>query len=193
DSVSGLGAPTGFSNTLSPFVALLEPTRTGSYLLQYSATLAPNDVYSGNTEAFHTFGATVQGALSRRLFWTVSGDGNYGSELARLQAPFNFTVVQSTPVVNAGSAAVLLRARNVAFTESTARLDWLKSPQETIGLALVHSYTHVDADPVPPLSTGSSSNTLGVKGDYNRNISSRLALRAYGEADTLIAETMCES
>jgi len=193
DSVSGLGISPGFSSTVNPFVALLRPTRTGSFLLQYSATIAPNDVYSRDTEVFHTFGGAIQGALSRRWFWTISGSGNYGSQLARLQAPLNFVVVQGTPVVNAGSTAVLLRSNNVAFTEGMAHLEWWKSPQETLGFAVVHSYTRADGDPAIPLSTPSSSNTIGVKADYNRIVSSRLAMQAYGEMETLIAGSRCES
>jgi len=193
DSVSGVGIPAGVGATVVPYIALLEPTRTGSYLLQYSATVAPNDLYSGDTEVFHAGGARIQGALSRRWFWTIAESVNYGSDLARLEAPLTFVAVQSTPVVDAGSTAVLVRAHNVAFVESMARLDWWKSLRETIGFAVTHTYTHLDGDPGTPLSTGSSSNTLGVKGDYNRTISNRLSLRAYGEADTRLGSRACES
>ena len=35
DSVAGVGIPSGVGTTVVPYIALLEPTRTGSYLLQY--------------------------------------------------------------------------------------------------------------------------------------------------------------
>ncbi len=182
-----------FSTTVSPFVALLEPTRTGSYLLQYSAVIAPDEVGDQGPQFFHTGAIAVVGALSRRLTWSFSSAGSYGSQSARLQGPLAYSVVQSTPVVSTGSVAVLLPSGNAVLLDTSVGLSWRKSSREALGLSVIHTYSGVAAEPSIAGSVGSHSNMLGVKASYDRAISSRYTFLGYGEANTMLRIPPCQT
>ena len=102
---------------------------------------------SGGPQAYHTLTFASSGALSDRWYWTASASGSYGSESARLQGPLSFLVVQSTPIADTTSTAVLLRATNVAFSESSVGLGWLKSRRDKINFTAFHIYTGIQGDP----------------------------------------------
>ena len=149
NSIGGLGT-TGsdlVSTSVNPYLALFVPTRTGRYLLQYSTVVNPNDTQNGGPQAYHTLTLSAMGSLSERWYWTASTSGSYGSESARLQGPLSFLVVQSTPIADTTSTAVLLRAKNVAFTESSLGLGWLKSRRDKISVSVSHVYTGIEGDP----------------------------------------------
>ncbi|HSK46343.1 MAG TPA: hypothetical protein VLA83_20915, partial [Candidatus Binatia bacterium] len=102
NSVGGLGPASSdlISTSVSPYVALFVPTRTGRYIAQYSAVVNPNDTQSGGPQAYHTLTFSGMGSITERLYWDFATSGSYGSQSARLQGPLNFLVVQSTPIVN---------------------------------------------------------------------------------------------
>jgi hypothetical protein len=193
DDPAALGTGKTASTAFTPYVALLEPTRTGSYLLQYSAVVAPQDVVSGGPQVFHTAGVAVVGALSRRLTWSLSSNGSFGSESARLQGPLAYTVVQSTPMASSAESAVLLPATNVLFIENTATLDWRKSARETLGFSLVNTYAGIERNPAVPDSVASHSDAVGAKMHYDRSLSSHYSLSLYGEAEMLLQIPVCQT
>jgi len=133
NAYSGTGVSSYELVTIIPYLAVLVPTKTGSYLVQYSAAVNPDDMSAqgGGLKAYHSASLTAQGALSRRWYWTLVGNGSYGSELARAEGPLSFLVVQGTPVVDAG-ATVRLPATNILSLDSTARLTFQRSPRDTI-------------------------------------------------------------
>jgi hypothetical protein len=117
NSIGNIGTGSDLvSTSINPYLALFIPTQTGRYLLQYSTVLDPNDTQNGGPQAYHTATLSAMGSISPRLYWTASASGSYGSESARLQGPLSFLVVQSTPIAETTSTAVLLQAKKVAFT-----------------------------------------------------------------------------
>lgn len=189
---AGLGTPGQFSTTISPYLALLMPTRTGSFILQYSAVVNPRDtaVQGGAPQAYQSFSLTAQAALTRRWYWTLMGSGGYGSEAVRLEGPLTFSVIQSIPILDA-SSTMLLPASNVLFFANTARLVFQKNERNSFGFALIHTYTGIDGDPTVPNSLTEHSNTVGVKLDYLHMVSSRLSLKAYGDEETMLSAPAC--
>ena len=194
DSLGGVATSRELvSTSIDPYVAIFIPTRTGRYLVQYSGVINPNDTASGDPQAYHTLSLSAMGSFSERWFWTASSSGSYGSESARLQAPLSFLVVQSTPIVDTTSAAVLLRAKNVAFTESSLGIGWLRSRRDRIGLTLVHTYTGIEGDSSLAGVFGTHANAIGTKLEYVRSLTQRIDLRSYGQADTVLNGPKCNT
>ena len=182
------------STSINPYVALFVPTRTGRYLLQYSAVVNPNDTQSGGPQAYHTVTLSAMGALSPRWYWTASTSGSYGSESARLQGPLSFLVVQSTPIADTTSTAVLIQARNVAFAESTLGLGWLKSRRDRISLSVSHIYTGIEGDSsTTPPDIGTHANAIAEKLEYTRTLTPRIDLRSYGQAEEIVGSPTCNT
>jgi hypothetical protein len=182
------------STSIEPYVAFFAPTRTGRYLLQYSGVVNPNDTASGDPQAYHTLTLSALGSFNERWFWTASSSGSYGSESARLQGPLSFLVVSSTPIADTTSTAVLLRAKNVAFIENSVGLGWLRSRRDKITLNVFHTYTGIEGDSAAALfSAGSHANAVGSKLEYSRAMTQRIDLRAYGEGDTVLNGSKCNT
>jgi len=195
NSIGGLGT-TGsdlVSTSVNPYLALFVPTRTGRYLLQYSTVVNPNDTQSGGPQAYHTLTLSAMGSMSPRWYWTASTSGSYGSESARLQGPLSFLVVQSTPIADTTSTAVLLQAKNVAFTESSLGLGWLKSRRDKISVSVSHVYTGIEGDPGIPQSFGTHANSVGGKLEYVRTLTPRIDLRSYGQTATVLNGPTCNT
>lgn len=182
------------STSIEPYAAVFLPTRTGRFLLQYSGIVNPNDTASGDPQSYHTLTLSGLGSFSERWFWTASSSGSYGSESARLQGPLSFLVVSSTPIADTTSTAVLLRAKNVAFSESSVGLGWLKSRRDRISLNVFHTYTGIEGGSTTISQTaGSHANAIGSKLEYVRALTQRIDLRSYGEADTVLNGPKCNT
>jgi len=181
------------STSVNPYLALFMPTQTGRYLLQYSSVVNPNDTQNGGPQAYHTATLSAMGSINPRLYWTASASGSYGSESARLQGPLSFLIVQSTPIADTNSTAVLLQAKNVAFTESSIGLGWLKSRRDKISFSISHVYTGIEGDPSTPQSVGTHANSIGGKLEYIRTLTPRIDLRSYGQSDTVLNGPTCNT
>jgi hypothetical protein len=193
NSIGGVGVGSDLvSTSVNPYLAIFRPTRTGRFLLQYSTVINPNDTQNGGPQAYHTLTFSAMGALSERWYWTGSLSGSYGSESARLQGPLSFQVVQSTPIADTTSAAVLLRAKNVAFTESSFGLGWLKSRRDKISFTAFHVYTGIEGDPTT-LDAGSHANAIGGRLEYVRTLTPRVDLRSYGETESVLNGSTCNT
>src|SRR6476661_6984310 len=77
NSVGGLGTANSdlISTSVSPYLALFLPTRTGRYIAQYSAVVNPNDTQSGGPQAYHTLTFSGMGSITERLYWNVATSG----------------------------------------------------------------------------------------------------------------------
>jgi hypothetical protein len=194
DSLGGVGASRELiSTSINPYLAVFMPTRTGRYLLQYSTVVNPNDTSSGGPQAYHTATLSAMGSFSDRWYWTASTSGSYGSESARLQGPLSFLVVSSTPIADTTSNAVLLRAKNVAFSESSLGLGWLKSRRDKISVTAFHVYTGIEGDSTVPQSFGTHAHAVGGRLEYVRSLTPRVDLRSYGEAETVLNGPTCNT
>ncbi|HZI58666.1 MAG TPA: hypothetical protein VFF39_17930, partial [Verrucomicrobiae bacterium] len=88
NSIGGVNVnPDLLSTSVSPYLAVFMPTKTGRFLLQYSAIVNPNDTQSGGPQAYHSLTFSALGSFNDRWYWTAATSGNYGSESARLQGP----------------------------------------------------------------------------------------------------------
>ncbi|HEY2497882.1 MAG TPA: hypothetical protein VGK24_12505 [Candidatus Angelobacter sp.] len=193
NSIGGVGTGSDLvSTSINPYLALFMPTRTGRFLLQYSTVINPNDTQSGGPQAYHTVSLGSMGAISDRWYWTASLSGSYGSESARLQGPLSFLVVQSTPIADTTSTAVLLRARNVAFSESSVGLGWLKSRRDKISFTAFHIYTGIQSDATNG-DVASHSNAIGGRMEYVRSLTQRIDLRSYGETESVLNGPTCNT
>jgi hypothetical protein len=193
NSIGGVGVGSDLvSTTVNPYLAIFMPTRTGRFLLQYSTVVNPNDTQSGGPQAYHTLSFSALGSVSQRWYWTAGMSGSYGSESARLQGPLSFLVVQATPIADTTSAAVLLRATNVAFSESSIGLGWLKSRRDKISFTAFHIYTGIQNDSTT-VDTASHSNAVGGRLEYLRNLTPRIDLRGYGETESVLTGPTCNT
>lgn len=193
NSIGGLGTGSDLvSTSVNPYLAVFVPTRTGRFLLQYSTVVNPNDTQSGGPQAYHTVTFSGMGALSQRVYWTAAMSGSYGSESARLQGPLSFLVVQSTPIADTTSTAVLLRARNVAFSENSFGIGWLKSRRDKLTFTAFHIYTGIESDPAT-LDVASHSNAVGGRVEYVRTLTPRVDLRSYGETESVLNGPTCDT
>ncbi len=181
-----------FSSSFSPYLAVLIPTRKGSFVAQYTATVNPNDTANGDPQAFHVANLKLQGAFSRRWSWQLQTSGSYGSESARFQAPLTYVVVQSTPVVSSNSA-ILLRTTNSSYAESDVHLGWRASSRDDLAWTFRHTYTGIAGDPSDPQASGTHSNSVGLRMDYGHTLNSRVVMTVYGEGDSLLQGPTCNS
>ncbi len=192
NSLGGVGASQDLvSTSINPYLAVFLPTRTGRYLLQYSTVVNPNDTSNGGPQAYHTATLSAMGSFSERWYWSAQSSGSYGSESARLQGPLSFLVVQSTPIANTSATAVLLRAKNVAFSENSFSVGWLKSRRDKISFTVLHVYTGIAG--ASTNSFGSHSNAIGGTLEYVRSITQRFDLRSYGEAEKVLNGPTCDT
>jgi hypothetical protein len=124
----------------------------------------------------------------------ASASGSYGSESARLQGPLSFLIVQSTPIADTTSTAVLLRAKNAAFSENSLGLGWLKSRRDRIILTAFHIYTGIEGDSstIPP-SFGTHANAVGGRLEYVRAVTPRIDLRSYGQTESVLNGPTCNT
>ena len=191
--VSGVGSDV-ISTSVDPYLAVFLPTHTGRFLLQYSTVINPNDTQSGGPQAYHTLTFSALGSLNPRWYWMASASGSYGSESARLQGPLSFLIVQSTPIADTTSTAVLLRAKNAAFSENSIGLGWLKSRRDRIILTAFHIYTGIEGDSstVPP-SFGTHANAVGGRLEYVRAVTPRVDLRSYGQTESVLNGPTCNT
>ena len=175
NSIGGVGMGSDLvSTSVNPYLAVFLPTHTGRFLLQYSTVINPNDTQSGDPQAYHTLTFSALGSLSPRWYWMASMSGSYGSESARLQGPLSFLIVQSTPIADTTSTAVLLRAKNAAFSENSVGLGWLKSRRDRIILSAFHIYTGIEGDSSVPQSFGTHANAVGGRLEYVRAVTPRM-------------------
>lgn len=188
----GLGIGSQLSTTVSPYLALLMPTKNGSLILQYDAVVNPHDtsVLGSGAQAYQAFSLTAQGALTRRWSWMLFGTSSYGSQAARVEGPSTFSLVHSVPVLDA-SSTVLLQATDVLLSTSTGRLTFQRNERNSFGFTVVHSYTGISGNPNNPSAPGEYSNTADVRVEYTHLTSSRLALTTYGEEETLFGASTC--
>jgi hypothetical protein len=189
---SGVGSPSQVFSMMSPYLGLVLPTRTGSFVLQYNAVLSPHDenVRGGGPEAYHQFSLTGQGVWTRRWSWKLVGNGGYGSEALRLEGPLMFSVVGTIPVLNVGST-VLLPATNILFVSDSGQLVFRKNERNSFTFTLNHTYTGINGDVNNPKLAEDHLSTAEVKVDYTHWFSPRLALTTYGEQETLLGSTLC--
>jgi hypothetical protein len=195
NSIGGVGVGSDVvSTSVNPYLALFMPFRTGRFLLQYSTVINPNDTQSGGPQAYHTLTFSALGSLSPRWYWMGSTSGSYGSESARLQGPLGFLVVQSTPIADTTSTAVLLRAKNVAFSENSLGLGWLRSRRDRISLTAFHIYTGIEGDSsTVPQSVGTHANAVGGRLEYVRTLTPRIDLRSYGQTESVLNGPTCNT
>jgi hypothetical protein len=195
NSIGGVGVGSDVvSTSVDPYLAIFLPTHTGRFLLQYSTVINPNDTQSGGPQAYHSLTFSALGSLSPRWYWMASASGSYGSESARLQGPLSFLIVQSTPIADTTSTAVLLRAKNAAFSENSLGLGWLKSRRDRIILTAFHIYTGIEGDSstVPP-SFGTHANAVGGRLEYVRTLTPRIDLRSYGQTESVLNGPTCNT
>jgi hypothetical protein len=181
------------SSSVDPYMGVLIPTKTGSYMIQYAAVLDPNTEGTGGIQAYHSMSLGAQGALTRRWYWAFSGGASYGSELARAQGSLGYSVVQGTPVVNTSQAATIFPANDVAFVNSTATLTWLESRRDRVSFSGTYSYSDIQGLHVTTGDIGSHQNLIGGTIGWTRAISGRVDVRAYGDANSLLNGPHCDS
>jgi len=190
NSFGGIGTTSDIvSTSINPYLAVFMPTRTSRYLIQYSSIVTPNDLATGGPQAYHTVTLNATGSFTDRWFWTAQSSGSYGSESARLQGPLSFLVVDSTPVADTATA-VLLSDANVSFVESSLGLGYLISRRDKINFSVSHIYTGIADDPASG-DVATHSNAIGGKVDYEHEVSRRVSLSTFGEAETVLTSPAC--
>lgn len=182
-----------WSSAINPYLGVLVPTKTGSYVLQYSGIIDPNTEAPGGLQAFHAMSFNAQGALTRRWYWAVSGGGGYGSELARAQGSMGYSVVQGTPVIDAASVTTLFPANNVSFANTSGTLTWLESRRDRISFTGLYTYSGIEGLHTTASDVGNHENLIGTVVTWTRAVSNRLDVRAYGDANTVLNGPVCNS
>lgn len=190
---SGTAYTSVISSAFAPYLGMLVPTKTGSYMIQYAAVIDPNTESSSGVQAYHSMLFNSEGALTRRWYWGFSAGGSYGSELARAQGSLGYSAVQGTPVVNTSSAATLFPANNVSFGNIRTSLTWLKSQRERIGLTTYYTYSGIAGLHTTSGDIGSHDNLMGGVLAYTRTLTPRVDVRAYGDAATVLNGPVCNT
>jgi hypothetical protein len=189
----GSGYNNVLSSSVSPYMGVLIPTKTGSYMLQYAAVIDPNTEGPNGMQAYHAMTFSAQGALTRRWYWAFNSSASYGSELARAQGSLGYSVVQGTPVVNTSSAATLFPANNVSFIGDTATLTWLESRRDRISFTGLYNYSGIEGLHLTSGDIGNHENLLGTVVGWTHAVNSRFDVRAYGDANTVLNGPVCNS
>jgi hypothetical protein len=191
NSFPGLATSTLITTSFSPYIGVVVPTKTGSFVGQYEAVISPantSNSAAGNsgTQMYHIAGLDAVGAFTGRWYWSVSTHGSYGSEEARLLAPESLTIEQGTPVVDSNSFAALLSAQNFVEDNTSLGLTWLKSRRSRITFGVHDDYTGLQGLQTQPVTLSVHSHSLGSEVDYQYAVSRRVDLLTYGETQTIL-------
>jgi hypothetical protein len=200
-SVSGFYANgfngTSYNNVLSssinPYMGMLVPTKTGSYMIQYAAVIDPNTENSNGIQAYHSMAFNAQGALTRRWYWAFHGGGSYGSELARAQGTLGYSVVQGTPIVNTSSAATIVPANKVSFGQAGGTLTWLESRRTRMSFTAFYDYSGIQGLHTTTGDIGNHENLAGTIVGLTHAVNQRLDVRVYGDANAVLNGPTCNS
>jgi len=182
-----------YSSSIAPYLGVLVPTKTGSYVIQYAGVIDPNTENSNGVQAYHAMTLSAQGALTRRWFWAFNGGGGYGSELARAQGSLGYSVVQGTPVVNTSAAATILPANNVSFAQAGGTLTWLESRRNHISLTAFYNYSGIEGLHTTTGDIGNHENLAGTVVGLTHTVNEKVDVRVYGDANTVLNGPTCNS
>ncbi len=190
------GFPDDRANTsvlLNPYVGLLGRTRTGSYLLDYTLNAMPYDTLGSPASAFHQFTASMNGLFTRNLDWTVSGNGGFGSESARVLGPISYQVVGGLPTSDTSNAILAAPNENVLTGSLNGTLGWQKSPRDRFTFALTSSYTSYTGETGVPAEGQGHATSGGGTLTYERTLSARTRLFTFGDYFHLFGAGGCSS
>lgn len=182
-----------YSSSIDPYLGVLIPTKTGSYVLQYAGVIDPNTENSNGVQAYHALTFTAQGALTRRWYWAFNGGGSYGSELARAQGSLGYSVVQGTPVVNTSSAATIVPANNASFAQAGGALTWLESRRNRITFSAFYNYSGIEGLHTTTGDVGNHENLVGTVVGLTRSVNEKVDVRVYGDANSVLNGPTCNS
>jgi hypothetical protein len=190
---NGRGYNNVYSSSFDPYMGVLIPTKTGSYMLQYAGVIDPNTENSNGLQAYHAMTLTAQGALTRRWYWAFNSGGGYGSELARAQGSLGYSVVQSTPVVNTSSAATIVPANNVSFAQAGGTLTWLESRRSRVSFTGFYNYSGIEGLHTTSGDIGNHEHMVGTVVGLTHTVNERLDVRVYGDANHVLNGLNCNS
>lgn len=194
NTLSSGGTEAGNSVIASPFIGLLGRTRTGSYRLDYTASVGAYNSLGQSQTAFHQLSMSIDGMFSRRWSWGLSASSGYGSQVARETAPLAFRFLANAPAPDASNAVINDLATNLLSSQFSGTLGWLASPQSHISLSLNGAFTSTDgARPSAASAIATQSISTGARLQYERTISSTLSWRGYGQMEHTLGGLPCSS
>jgi hypothetical protein len=182
-----------YSSSIDPYLGVLIPTKTGSFMLQYAGVIDPNTQNANGLQAYHAMTFTAQGALTRRWYWAFNSGGSYGSELARAQGSLGYSVVESTPVVNTSAAATIVPANNASFGQARGTLTWLESRRNSISFTGFYTYSGIQGLHNTFGDIGNHENLVGTAVGFTHTVNERVAVRAYADANSVLNGPTCNS
>jgi hypothetical protein len=165
----------------TPYFSLIRYTRTGSYSVNYSATVMPYQSIGTPTAAFHDVSLSANGMFTRKWQWSVSATAEYGNEGARIAGPLSFELAGGFPLADAGYAVLTPFNENTVAGVASATLSWQPTQRDTISFSTMSGYTNV-----LPLAGGPSIDTLpsenvGWEVSYNHNLTRQVSVNEYAD------------
>jgi len=188
-----LGRPIDASSTsflTTGYLGLLGRLKSGTYLLQYTATVAPEvGRQRPYNAALHRGSFAVGSRLSRRLDWGLNVRGDYGSEAARELAPLTFELTSDFPTLEKQAAVLAPQLTNIALFNGTGTLTFSRTSTQRLVFALKDTYSGtidtVNADPSLFRSNAGSNDANVVGGSVTlvNNSTLRTSWRASANID----------
>jgi len=185
-----VGAPidsSSISFLTTPYLGLLGRLKSGTYLMQYTATIAPEVGRERQyNAALHRGSIAVGSRLSRRWDWGLNLRGDYGSEAARELSPLTFELTSDFPTLEKQAAVLAPQVTNIALFNGAGTLTFKRTSTQRFVFALKDTYSGtIETDPalfVPGTGTN-DANVVGGSVTFVDDPTLRTSWRASANID----------
>jgi hypothetical protein len=171
----------------TPYVGLLGRLKSGTYLVQYTATVAPSVGRERPYNAIlHRGSFAVGSRISRRWDWGLNVRGDYGSEAARELAPLTFQLTSDFPTLEKQAAVLAPQLTNITMFNGTGTLTFKRTATQRLVFAVEDTYSGtLDSSGINtiPTTARNDANVVGGSVTYVVDPSLRTSWRTFGNVD----------
>jgi hypothetical protein len=178
---NGNGTTNNVGVLATPYVSLIRFTHTGSYAINYSASVMPYQSVGTSTAVFHNISLTATGMWTRRWQWSVSTSTEYGNEAARIAGPLSFELAGGFPIADAGFAVLTPFNYNTVAAAANATLSWRPTQRDSISFSTMSGYTNLLTPAGRSMLGTAASENVGWEISYNHALSRALSINEYAD------------
>jgi hypothetical protein len=171
--------------TLSPYLGIQANTPKAQYLVQYQST---NTGFSSNyaRQTMNIASARILGSGNERWSWDLKALGSYGQDSIRFLGSPQTVAVGEVPGTSPNSASYLANAGTVTYVEGDVGARYRKSERDTIEIRFTNAFSHYTG-----FDESNSIATINLA--YDRDLTPRLGLLAYGQNTYYYGALQCKS
>ncbi len=189
---TNFGRPIDASSTsflTTGYLGLLGRLKSGTYLFQYTSTVAPEVGRERPYNAvLHRGSFAIGSRISRRLDWGLNVRGDYGSEAARELSPLTFELTSDFPTLEKQAAVLAPQVTNIALFNGIGTLTFKRTSTQRLVFAVKDTYSgtvdgaNTDTS-LSRFNTGANGNVIGGLVTFVDDATLRTSWRASANLD----------